>query len=287
LLFRSSLRTRQDCLGCSRSPLQLGAELFGVKSSKADIEIVELLVDTLHSIGLENLHVDLGHMGIFQGLSRAENLDSFAQDRLSLAIGSRSRDDVARVCESLGLSTHATELFVLMTASSGEVDTLPSVSERFSEAAEDVQESIRNLTSISKILKKRLPGTRLYYDLAALKGQSYHNGLVFSVYMPGTGRAIASGGRYDDIGIAFGRARAATGFSLDLRAISKFIKPVESDVEKTIYVTFEVDTDLFETVKKLRQSGRRVVYCYNKEDMDLSSKNGSQLISKDGKWIVQ
>jgi len=285
--FGPVLHTRPDCLGCSRTPLQLGAELFGVKSSKADIEIVELLVDTLHTIGLDALHVDLGHMGIFQGLSRAENLDSFAQDRLSLAIGSRSRDDVARVCESLGLSAHATELFVLMACSSGEVDTLPSVSERFSEATEDVRESINNLASISKILKKRLPDTRLYYDLAALKGQSYHNGLVFSVYMPGSGRAIASGGRYDDIGIAFGRARPATGFSLDLRAISKFIKLLDTDVEKTIYVAFEVDTGLFETVKKLRQAGRRVIYCYDNEEMDNISENCSQLIRIDGKWIVK
>jgi ATP phosphoribosyltransferase regulatory subunit len=95
--FGPVLRTRPDCLGCSRVPLQLGAELFGVKSSKADIEIVELLVETLSSIGLENLHVDLGHMGIFQGLSRFENLDAQAQEKLSTAIGSRSRDDVAHL----------------------------------------------------------------------------------------------------------------------------------------------------------------------------------------------
>ena len=159
--FGPVLRTLQDCLGCSRVPLQLGAELFGVKSSKADIEIVELLVDTLHSIGLEGLHVDLGHMGIFQGLCRAEELDPSAQDRLSLAIGSRSRDDVARVCQSLGLSSGSTDLFVLMTASSGEVDTLPSLAKRFSSATEEIRQSIENLARISRILKKRLSGTRL------------------------------------------------------------------------------------------------------------------------------
>jgi ATP phosphoribosyltransferase regulatory subunit len=285
--FGPVLRTRPDCLGCSRVPLQLGAELFGVKSSQADIEIVELLVEALHCIGLENLHVDLGHMGIFQGLSRAENLESAAQDKLSAAIGSRSRDDVARVCESLELSSQATELFVLMTASSGEVETLSSVSEQYSAASEDVRESIENLAQISSSLKKRLSGTRLYYDLAALKGQSYHNGMVFSVYLPGSGRAIASGGRYDDIGSAFGRARAATGFSLDLRAISTHIKQPDTSTVKTIYAMYEEDSALFDAVRQLRQDGKRVIFCYDNKQPDMGTENLSQLLRKGGKWIVE
>jgi ATP phosphoribosyltransferase regulatory subunit len=285
--FGPVLRTRPDCLGCSRVPLQLGAELFGVKSSQADIEIVELLMETLSSIGLENLHVDLGHMGIFQGLSRTENLDAQAQEKLSTAIGSRSRDDVAHLCESLGLSLRATELFVLMTAASGEVDTLSSVSEKFSCASEEVTESFENLSQISTSLKKRLPATRLYYDLAALKGQSYHNGLVFSVYMPGSGRAIASGGRYDDIGKAFGRARAATGFSLDLRAISSYVKQSDMDTVQSIYASFKDDPGLFEAVRQLRQQGRRVIFCYDNEQLDKNNENSLQLILKDGKWIVE
>ncbi len=285
--FGPVLRTRPDCLGCSRIPLQLGAELFGVKSSQADIEIVELLMETLSTIGLENLHVDLGHMGIFQGLSRTENLNAQAQEKLSTAIGSRSRDDVAQVCESLGLSQRATELFVLLTAASGEVDTLSSVSDKFSGASEDVRESFENLSQISTSLKKRLPATRLYYDLAALKGQSYHNGLVFSVYMPGSGRAIASGGRYDDIGKAFGRARAATGFSLDLRAISSYVKQSDMDTVQSIYASFKDDPGLFEAVRQLRQQGRRVIFCYDNEQPDNNSENSLQLILKDGKWIVE
>ncbi len=285
--FGPVLRTRPDCLGCSRIPLQLGAELFGVKSSQADIEIVELLMETLSTIGLENLHVDLGHMGIFQGLSRTENLNAQAQEKLSTAIGSRSRDDVAQVCESLGLSQRATELFVLLTAASGEVDTLSSVSDKFSGASEDVRESFENLSQISTSLKKRLPATRLYYDLAALKGQSYHNGLVFSVYMPGSGRAIASGGRYDDIGKAFGRARAATGFSLDLRAISSYVKQSDTKSEQSIFASFKDDPALFEAVRQLRQQGRRVIFCYDNEQPDKNSENSLQLILKDGKWIVE
>jgi ATP phosphoribosyltransferase regulatory subunit len=283
------LRTRPDCLGCSRVPLQLGAELFGVNGSEADVEIVELLVETLHNIGLNNLHIDLGHMGVFQGLCRAENLDASAQDKLSLAIGSRSREDVTQLCDSLELSAQATKLFILLTSCSGDVDTLPAIAEKFSSASDDVRQAFDNLAQISTSLKKRLPGSRLYYDLAAVKGKGYHNGLVFSVFMPGSGRAIASGGRYDDIGIAFGRARPATGFSLDLRTISAYVDESTQETE-TICAVYEDEPELLEAVKKLRASGKRVIFSYDSSGNDTSAEsaeNTSQLVRKNGKWIVE
>jgi ATP phosphoribosyltransferase regulatory subunit len=282
------LRTRPDCLGCSRVPLQLGAELFGVKSSEADVEIVELLVETLHCIGLDSLHIDLGHMGVFQGLCKAENLDGMTQDKLTSAIGSRSRDDVTRLCESLGLSARATDLFVLLTSCSGEVDSLPDVAEKFSAASDEVSVAFENLITISSSLKKKLTGSRLYFDLAAIKGKSYHNGLVFSIYMPGSGRAIASGGRYDDIGIAFGRARAATGFSLDLRAISSYVDDSKPE-SKTIIANYDEDAGLLETVRQLRASGKRVIFNYEDSDSETADVNNdevSKLVRKNGKWIV-
>lgn len=288
--FGPVLRTRPDCLGCSRVPLQLGAELFGVKSYRADIEIVELLVETLHSIGLENLHVDLGHMGIFQTLAAAEGLDEEAQDQLIEIISSRAGNDVKQLCQSLGVSEKASELFILMTASSGEVASLPELMEKFSSASEDVKAAVQNLSSIASSLKKRMPDTRLYYDLAELKGKSYHNGLVFSVYIPGSGRAIANGGRYDDIGIAFGRARSATGFSLDLRALSGLINQADGDLtlsSATICAPDDDDPALFDVVKQLRQEGKRVVFCYDKGQAATDCKNTANLVKQDGKWVVQ
>jgi ATP phosphoribosyltransferase regulatory subunit len=288
--FGPVLRTRPDCLGCSRVPLQLGAELFGVKGYQADIEIVELLVETLHTIGLDKLHVDLGHVGIFQALAAAEGLNTDAQDQLVEVISSRAGDDVAQLCQSLGLSENASELFILMTSSSGEVDSLSGLVEKYSAVSEEVKAAFQNLSRIASSLKKRLPATRLYYDLAELKGKSYHNGLVFSVYTQGSGRAIAYGGRYDDIGIDFGRARAATGFSLDLRAVSGLSKQSDTDATDASTIICAPDNDdpeLLDAVKKLRLDGKRVVYCYDNEQTDTDGKNTANLVRQDGKWIVQ
>jgi ATP phosphoribosyltransferase regulatory subunit len=58
------------------------------------------------------------------------------------------------------------------------------------------------------------------FDLAELRGYHYHSGVVFDAYCDGVGGAVARGGRYDEVGKAFGRARPATGFSIDLRSLA-------------------------------------------------------------------
>ena len=67
----------------------------------------------------------------------------------------------------------------------------------------------------------------LHIDLADLRGYHYHNGAIFSVFTPGEPNAVAKGGRYDGIGKAFGRARPATGFTLDLRQLADVLARAE------------------------------------------------------------
>ena len=62
------------------------------------------------------------------------------------------------------------------------------------------------------------------FDLAELRGYHYHSGVVFDAYCEGVAAAVARGGRYDEVGKAFGRARPATGFSIDLRAVAAVVK---------------------------------------------------------------
>ena len=285
--FGPVLRTRPDCLGCSRVPLQLGAELFGVASADADIEIVELLVETLRRMGIESVHVDLGHMGIFQGLMKQTDLDDNAQSVLMEAVTCKSAPDVERQCDLLGINDYVRELLMLMTDSSGDVGQLSKLADKFSNAPEEIAAAFDNLVVIAKRLKQRLPETRLYFDLAALRGQSYHTGLVFAVYMPGYGRAIANGGRYDDIGKEFGRARPATGFSLDLREVSKQAT-IAMEKSEMICAPYEEDEALMNTVRALRESGRQVVFCYEDDQADMSRNGASRLVKQDNDtWVIE
>lgn len=285
--FGPVLRTRPDFLGASRAPLQLGAELFGVPGTQGDVEIVELLIEVLRVTGLDDLHVDLGHMGIFQQMAEHAGLDPIDRERLHAAVIARSRQDVDALCGSLQIGEPLRQLFVLMADSSGSVDGLEGLRDRFADAPEPVLAAFDNLREIALLLRERLPEMRLYYDLAALKGQSYHNGLVFSVYTPGSGRSVASGGRYDDIGIAFGRGRPATGFSLDLRMLSRIAaNKAAGDTRRTICAPHAADNALLDMVRQLRAQGNRVVFCYDEQLPEGDSGSIARLVKIDGNWVV-
>ena len=118
--------------------------------------------------------------------------------------------------------------------------------------------ALEELETLTGVIAKRYPEAQLYCDLSELRGYHYHTGIVFGAFAPGLGNAIASGGRYDHVGEAFGSARPATGFDADLTAISRLVcgnMPLKPGVFAP-----SVDSDaLWAEVKKLRSSGERVV----------------------------
>ena len=89
----------------------------------------------------------------------------------------------------------------------------------FAAAAPSACAPLAALADVADKIAARMPGVNLHFDLCELHGYHYHTGLVFAAYVPGQGEAIANGGRYDDIGRVFGRARPATGFSIDLKTL--------------------------------------------------------------------
>lgn len=284
--FGPVLRTRPDTLGGSRVPLQLGAELFGVASADADIEIVELLTETLARLGVGDIHVDLGHMGIFRGLMQEAGLEQEVRASIMAAVTSKSAPDVESRCKEYNVDGNVIDLLVRMTDCSGEAGTLGAMANAFANGPDVVASAYENLAHIASRLKQRLPDTRIYFDLAALSGHSYHTGLVFAVYMPGCGRAIANGGRYDDIGSEFGRARPATGFSIDLRALARQTAGEKTEPE-IIFAPFEEDDSLINAVRALRESGKRVVYYEKSEKLDSEGAPSSRLVNQNGEWVIQ
>jgi ATP phosphoribosyltransferase regulatory subunit len=80
--------------------------------------------------------------------------------------------------------------------------------------------------------------------------------LVFSAYTDGYGQAIANGGRYDNIGEQFGRARPATGFSLELKALAMQCVAKYIQQHRRIFAPQQCDISV---VQKLRDSGEIVI----------------------------
>ncbi|MGD9390610.1 MAG: ATP phosphoribosyltransferase regulatory subunit, partial [Thioalkalispiraceae bacterium] len=124
-------------------------------------------------------------------------------------------------------------------------------------ATDAVKDALHNLKSIAAQIISRFD-VPVNFDLAELRGYNYHTGVVFAAYVPGQGQAVAQGGRYDEIGRIFGRARAATGFSTDLKNLAETFQP-RNESSGAIFAPCDDEKSLFQAIAELRQQGERVI----------------------------
>lgn len=252
------LRTRPGVFGGSREPLQMGAELFGHAGVQSDVEIVHLLITALESIGMPTPNLGIGHVGVYRGLVNESQLEANIEEGLFDALRRKSKPDVQALMATSELGDDYKRMFTGLIDLNGEAAEFASAQAALAPAGSEVQAALQNLEQVIVLTTQTLPGLKLYFDLADLRGYRYHTGMVFSAYVAGYGEAIAHGGRYDAIGEAFGRARPATGFSADLRVLLRIIEDKGVSVSG-ILAPEEDDSALIEKIQSLRGSGERVI----------------------------
>jgi ATP phosphoribosyltransferase regulatory subunit len=276
----SVLRTKPDGLAQTRQPIQLGAELFGHVGMEADIEIQRLMVKTLQAAGVKALQIDFSHVGIFDSLmSKVQANDSLKQS-IYQALQSKDQTEVKALAQDFDAETR--QALCRLTQLNGDASILAAAAKDLPKTPE-ITHALNDLNQVAKDLADL--GVGISFDLAELRGYHYHSGMVFAAYAKGCSGPLAFGGRYDEVGQAFGRARAATGFSLDLRGLVKALPALQ--VKKGILVPYGNDESLLKIINTLRSSGEKVVQelpgheAHNKE-LGCDRK----LVSQAGQWLV-
>lgn len=254
----SVLRTMPAGLDGTRSPIQLGAELYGHGGLESDIEVLSLMLETLSVAGLTNLVLDLGHVDIVRGVLAACSLSKDQEAKLVELYKSKDLPELDTFVSALDVTQEQANWLVLLPKLCGGVDVLDRARQGLSGAGEYVAKAIDLLGEVSALISRRYPQVGLHFDLSDLVSYSYHTGLLFAAYVPGHGNAIARGGRYNNIGQVFGRSRPATGFSTDVKAL---VSLVDFDVStpKTVLSPICTSDDLWKVVRQLRAEGYRVV----------------------------
>jgi len=251
------LHTRPDELAGSREPLQLGAELFGHGGPESDAEVVSLMLETLALTGIPRPHIDLAHVGVFGALVTRAGLSAERKDELLDAVERRARSEVEALLSAWSVAPDQRRQIVALLELNGDGDVIAQARAIYRGAAEALA-ALDNLEAVAGHVRRQTPQTVLHFDLAELGGYHYYTGAMFSAFVPGQGRAVAKGGRYDGIGRAFGRDRAATGFSADLRRLIKVGSGIAGGMTG-ILAPAEVDPALIAEVARLRAAGERVV----------------------------
>ena len=254
------LHTRPDGFAGTRSPLQVGAELFGHGGIESDVEILSLVLETLARMGITDVHMDLGHVGIFRGLAAEAGLDETAEAALFDALQRKAVPEIEDILSAGTIGEAHRRRLASLAELNGSWEILDISRERLAGAGARVMAALDNLCAIAAAMRRRAGDASLFFDLAELRAYNYQSGMVFAVFVPGRGQEIARGGRYDDIGQVFGRPRPATGFSTDLKTLMD-LSPYDFGAPRgAILAPADEDPALLAAVRELRQQGERVIF---------------------------
>ncbi len=254
------LHSRPDGLGGSRAPLQIGAELFGHAGVESDCEILCLMMETLGRAGVSDIYLDLGHVGIYRGLARQAQLDPDAEQALFEALQRKAIPEIEALVGDLAVEPRVAQMLIALAGLNGD-DVIAQARAVLREAAAPVHEAVDYLERMAAAVRSHLPDTPLHFDLAELRAYHYQTGVVFAAFVPGMGEEVARGGRYDHVGEDFGRARAATGFSADLKKLLRVTdrRQAPRPPALAIFAPAVDDPLLRERVQALRAAGERVI----------------------------
>lgn len=271
----------------SRTPIQAGIELFGEAGLDADIEVISLLLETLKAANLARQYIDIGHAGIYRSLAEYAELSRDQELAFFDLLQAKASNEIAAwVSDNVEDEQTATWLLALPRLS-GDSSILATAKETFANAPAEVTAALDELEMIANVLPERYPDAQLYFDLSELRGYHYYTGLIFGAFAPGLGEAIANGGRYDHIGEAFGRARPATGFAVDLTAINR-LNGSENPNQPGIFAASGSTQNQWQKIQTLRDKGERVVSGLSGQTAPLGYQNcDRQLVEVDGEWVVK
>ena len=280
------LTTRPAGFGGTRSPLQVGCELYGHAGPESEREVLSLMLETLALCGVGPVHVDLGHVGIFRALVAAAGLDTEDTAQLFDMLQRKAVPEIEPFLAGLGLAEPQRAALAALALLGGDATVLDRAHGLFTAAGADLQDHLDHLRRLGEGIGARFPDVVVRYDLAEARGYRYENGLVFAAYVPGEGQEVARGGRYDGIGRVFGRARPAVGFSTDLKTLMRLSDAELATPRRRICAPDGDDPALAAAVARLRDAGEVVVSRLG-ADMAAGLDCSHRLVFRNDQWIVE
>lgn len=281
------LHTLPEKFAGSRNPLQVGAELYGHAGIEADAEIQNLMLALLHLLDITDVTLELCHMAIFRELSTAAALDAAQDAALLDALLRKDRSEVVAVLGAARVAPGLAGMFRALLALNGGPEVVDAARRELATAPPAVLKAVDDLGALTAQISRRVPGTDIHLDLAELRGYHYHTGLMFAAYTPALGRALAWGGRYDNVGAAFGRPRPATGFSADMKLLAA-LSPRRRDELPAVFAPAGNEPALLAEVARLRTAGHRVVQALPGQAGGAAEADCTQILRHDGKqWRLE
>ena len=278
------LHTRSDGFGSSRSPLQVGAELYGHAGVESDVEILDLMLSTFDSAGVKEIYLDIGNVDIYKNLAKQAGLAEDDEIRLFELLQQKAVTEIRQLVSSLSVDAKLAKMIMQLAELNGDLSIIDRAREQLRQAGPEVMSALDYLERVAQAVSLHNKDVKLNLDLAELHGYHYHTGVVFGAFVPQLGQEIARGGRYDDIGKIFGRARPATGFSTDLKLLSA-LGTRDMPMPQKILAPADENEELQVEIDKLRAEGYCVSRVLPGQVDDAAATGCSQKLEQiNGQW---
>ena len=276
------LHARPAGLLSSRELLQIGAEIFGHAGFEADLEIIRLALESARLAGVQTLRLDLCHAGLVRSLIEADPEAQQRADEIMALLRDKDLPGLAELGEGANaLRAQTVQSLVALPKLYGD----RSVIDRARRVLPTLPGVVSALDTLAQVIGA-LDDVSVGIDLADVGTYGYHSGVTFSIYADGWHDSLVQGGRYDNVSLAFGRARPATGFSLDLRKLAGGLLPAVPS--PAIRAPDGQDPKLRAAIQALRLAGDIVVQVFPGEHATHDEfVFDRELVLQSGQWKVQ
>jgi ATP phosphoribosyltransferase regulatory subunit len=278
----SVLHTLPSGLHATREPIQIGAEIYGHAGLEADAEIQELALGSLALAGFTEVRLDLTHVGVLRAILEQDKAAEKDHDEIVQLL--RCKDVPGLRDLASGYADATRNALLALPNLYGDVEVL----KRARNALPELPGITRALAELAALAASAIGRAEVAIDLADLRGYQYESGAMFALYVPGLPNAVARGGRYDHVGEAFGRARPATGFSMDLRELARLLPTAER--KHSIRAPWGNAPELKEKIAELRKSGEVVIQSlpgHNNEQDEFECDRALVLDESGSNWILK
>ncbi len=282
----SVLHSRSDNSGNSRSPLQLGAELFGHAGVSSDIEIVKLMLATLSSVKINNICMDIGHIGIFRSLVAKSKLNTEQELEVFEILKRKAKDELKIFYKEQKVNDDSSKAMLDLIDLHGDPSVLDDALRTFKKFFPDVKKYLDEIKALTDSISDK-SDLSINIDLSELRGYNYHTGMIYTAFVPDEGKGVAFGGRYDDIGSAFGRARPATGFSTDVKQLLD-LQDIKENRSDKIFAPINNDSVLIKKIQELREQGKIVIQeLEGQKHTAIEMDCNQSLVFENNDWVVK
>jgi ATP phosphoribosyltransferase regulatory subunit len=278
----SVLHTRPSGLHATREPLQIGAEIYGHAGLEADAEIQELALASLALAGFGEVRLDLSHVGVLRAIIADDAAAIKDEAALYTLLRAKDAPGLGELTANYLPVTRAALL--ALPGLYGDIDVLAKARE----VLPPLPGIGKALAELAALAGSAIGRAEVAIDLADLRGYQYESGAMFALYVPGLPNAVARGGRYDHVGEAFGRARPATGFSLDLRELARLLPTAER--KHSIRAPWGNAPELREKIAELRKAGEVVIQSmpgHSNEQDEFECDRALVLDDNSSNWILK